>query len=92
MGEINHWVYLHSNSEFRYYHDDLMALSSEGESTRIAAIDIDNRIYQGYGYGDMDSGMYDGIDPEDFDSDNEDNEDYYIVIDEKISDSPAEIA
>jgi hypothetical protein len=86
-----YWVYLHSNSEFRFLHDDLIGFSGIGDGINIQAIDLDNRILQNYDCGDEDSGMFFDIDPEDFDPDSEDNEDYLDVIKSRIKLSPVKI-
>jgi len=85
------WIYLHSNSEFKYYHDNFTALSGTDDGGHFIAIDIDNRIWQGYMYGDLDTGMYCEIDPEDFDPNSEENQCYYESIDNKINSSPIKI-
>jgi len=86
------WLYIHSNSEFKYYNEDFSALSGTDDGFKFQAIDIDNRIWQGYTYGDMDSGMYCEIDPENFEPDSEENQSYYESIDTTINSSPIKIA
>ena len=85
------WIYLHSNSEFKYYHDNFIALSGTDDGCSFIAIDIDNRIWQGYMSGDLDTGMYCEIDPEDFDPNSEENQCYYESIDATINSSPIKI-
>ena len=86
------WLYLHSNSEFENLHEDLKSLSLIGDGGWVEAIDLDNRILSKYSYGDVDTGMYYDIDPEDFEPDLEENEDYYALIDDRVAQSPIKIA
>lgn len=92
FGEKLIWLYLHSNSEFQYLHEPLESLSLVGGGCQVEAIDIDNRILSKYSYGDVDTGMYYDIDPEDFEPDLEENEDYYAIIDDRVAQSPIKIA
>jgi hypothetical protein len=85
------WIYLHDNSEFKYLNEDFAALSGIGDGFNFQAVDIDNRILQGYTYGDLDSGMYCEIDPEDFDPNSEENQTYYESIDLRLNSSPIKI-
>ena len=85
------WVYIHSNSEFRYLNEDLITFSGLGDGINIEAIDIDNRILQKYSYGDSDTGMFDEIDPEDFVPNKKINKDYYKSLDNRIINSPVTI-
>jgi hypothetical protein len=86
------WIYIHSNSEFKYYNEDFSSLSGTDDGFNFQAIDIDNRIWQGYTYGDMDTGMYCEIDPENFEPNSEENQCYYESIDATINSSPIKIA
>ena len=86
------WLYIHSNSEFKYYNEDFSALSGTDDGFIFQAIDIDNRIWQGYTHGDMDTGMYCEIAPENFEPDSEENQCYYESIDTTINSSPIKIA
>ena len=92
FGEKVIWLYLHSNSEFENLHEDLKSLSLIGDGGWVEAIDLDNRILSKYSYGDVDTGMYYDIDPEDFEPDLEENEDYYALIDRRVAQSPIKIA
>ena len=91
LGDKMNWFYLHSNSELNYLHDDLKLLSTIGDGLYVEAIDIDNRILSKYAHGDVDTGMYYDIDPEDFQPDLEENEDYYALIDKRVQKSPIKI-
>jgi len=85
------WIYLHCTSEFQFCHSEFISLSTTGDGFNVLAIDVDNRILQKYSFGDIDTGMYYDIDPEDFEPNIEENELYYSDIDDRISESPIEI-